>query len=538
MAADDARRRRHDRRMTFVRVATIDVNAIDAATMTWPDTAGEVRLVGTPADWTGGDRRRARARGAGGGSRPVTGFSLADLESAGSGRGGATEGRRAHRGRRRADRPAGDRRVGRVDGERGRAGGASPDGGAAPASARRRCSTVPRCADGTGWRSIQAFAPLPRRLAGDAPSTGYEDVRMVALARLLVDVPHVQVDWSLYGPKLAQVALTFGADDVDGVLAGGRHERGAPPRAARRDSAEHRRGLGRARRARRPLRAARLMAPVRIGAVSYLNARPLVDGLDRWPDRFDVRYDLPSTCATLLHHGDIDLGLIPSIEYLRGDGYAHRPRLRHRVGRPRSLGRDLHVGADRARAHHRARHELADLGGADARDGRAAFRHHARVRRPSARSRGHAHARGRGAAHRRSGAVCRLRRASGCRRSISARSGRTFTGLPFVYACWTGRPGAVDAATRGDAAGRPRARRDRRGRCGIAILPGRPRQGCRRAPATCARTSGSASATASAPASSDSSRWPSKSASSSACSPCAGSRHAERMRYTASGSRG
>ena len=42
---------------------------------------------------------------------------------------------------------------------------------------------------------------------------------IVALARLLVDVPHVQVDWSLYGPKLAQVALTFGADDVDGVSA-------------------------------------------------------------------------------------------------------------------------------------------------------------------------------------------------------------------------------------------------------------------------------------------------------------------------------
>jgi 2-iminoacetate synthase ThiH len=29
----------------------------------------------------------------------------------------------------------------------------------------------------------------------------------------------VQVDWALYGPKLAQVALTFGADDVDSVSA-------------------------------------------------------------------------------------------------------------------------------------------------------------------------------------------------------------------------------------------------------------------------------------------------------------------------------
>jgi aminodeoxyfutalosine synthase len=33
------------------------------------------------------------------------------------------------------------------------------------------------------------------------------------------DVPSIQVDWALYGPKLAQVALTVGADDVDGVAA-------------------------------------------------------------------------------------------------------------------------------------------------------------------------------------------------------------------------------------------------------------------------------------------------------------------------------
>ena len=39
----------------------------------------------------------------------------------------------------------------------------------------------------------------------------------MALARLLVDVARIQVDWPLYGPKLAQVGLTFGADDVDGV---------------------------------------------------------------------------------------------------------------------------------------------------------------------------------------------------------------------------------------------------------------------------------------------------------------------------------
>ena len=43
-------------------------------------------------------------------------------------------------------------------------------------------------------------------------------MKHVALARVIVDnVPSIQVDWSLYGPKLAQVALTVGADDVDAV---------------------------------------------------------------------------------------------------------------------------------------------------------------------------------------------------------------------------------------------------------------------------------------------------------------------------------
>jgi chorismate dehydratase len=60
--------------------------------------------------------------------------------------------------------------------------------------------------------------------------------------------------------------------------------------------------------------------------VDYLNVRPLVYGLDRLPD-FQLRYDLPARCARLLHDGDIDLGMIPSIEYLRGDGYRLVPDL-------------------------------------------------------------------------------------------------------------------------------------------------------------------------------------------------------------------
>src|SRR5262245_12161151 len=59
------------------------------------------------------------------------------------------------------------------------------------------------------------------------------------------------------------------------------------------------------------------MPPGRLGAVEYLNARPLVYGLTD-SARFSLRFDLPARCADLLHAGVIDLGLIPSIEYARG----------------------------------------------------------------------------------------------------------------------------------------------------------------------------------------------------------------------------
>lgn len=54
---------------------------------------------------------------------------------------------------------------------------------------------------------------------------------------------------------------------------------------------------------------------IRLGAVSYLNTRPLVHGLERQSERFSLRFDVPARCAELLHAGAVDLGLIPSIEY-------------------------------------------------------------------------------------------------------------------------------------------------------------------------------------------------------------------------------
>jgi aminodeoxyfutalosine synthase len=66
--------------------------------------------------------------------------------------------------------------------------------------------------------ALKAFAPLPRQDDDVSPSTGYDDVRTIAVAALMCpSLSCIQVDWPLYGPKLAQVAITYGANDIDGV---------------------------------------------------------------------------------------------------------------------------------------------------------------------------------------------------------------------------------------------------------------------------------------------------------------------------------
>ncbi len=63
------------------------------------------------------------------------------------------------------------------------------------------------------------------------------------------------------------------------------------------------------------------MSAIRVGVVEYLNARPLVYGLESRPDLFSLQYDVPARCAALLHDGSVDLALLPAIEYLRRPGY-------------------------------------------------------------------------------------------------------------------------------------------------------------------------------------------------------------------------
>lgn len=64
--------------------------------------------------------------------------------------------------------------------------------------------------------------------------------------------------------------------------------------------------------------------PLRVGAVRYLNAKPLYYGLDAIAPEIRLEMDLPSRLADRLAGGELDVALIPSVEYLRGAGLGYR----------------------------------------------------------------------------------------------------------------------------------------------------------------------------------------------------------------------
>src|SRR5262249_45415400 len=58
--------------------------------------------------------------------------------------------------------------------------------------------------------------------------------------------------------------------------------------------------------------------PIRVGAVSYLNAKPLYYRLCEYAPDVRLSLDVPSRLAEQLAEGSLDVALIPSVEYLRG----------------------------------------------------------------------------------------------------------------------------------------------------------------------------------------------------------------------------
>ena len=220
MLADALRRRLHDTRTTFLRVAecALEAPSLESAQV----KAQEIRITGSPAHLA--DAMRAVEVIKSKGPRTVSAFTWSDVERMASGASIAAVLKQL--------RGAGLDSVsvlpldGQVDpalivNELATAGFTELRLTVDKAPADSRAGLLLQAAelqDRVGC--IQAISPLPMTLSTFRPTTGYDDVKMVAIARLAApNIPTVQVDWRRYGPKLAQVALTFGADDIDGVSA-------------------------------------------------------------------------------------------------------------------------------------------------------------------------------------------------------------------------------------------------------------------------------------------------------------------------------
>ncbi|MCC7008364.1 MAG: hypothetical protein IT184_06075 [Acidobacteria bacterium] len=220
---ESARRRRAGLDVTYGRVAIVPLEGGADPSV---GHAGEVRIAGRPTSLRQACERVSALAALAGGV-PLTGFSAADLfDLAGGDYGGVAES--AARLRAAGLEAVAECPVDRLASVATAVGviRALRQGGLAMrrltvdrASGADRLDVV-FAADAIqrDVQGVAAFAPLPRRDPVDAPSTGYDDVRTMAVAALVCrDIRFIQADWLLYGPKLAQVSIAYGANDIDGI---------------------------------------------------------------------------------------------------------------------------------------------------------------------------------------------------------------------------------------------------------------------------------------------------------------------------------
>jgi aminodeoxyfutalosine synthase len=219
MLADEVRRRAFAGRVTFVRVACCAFDKPIAEAV--PPAARELRLVGAPATLDVALTAVSAAKAVAG-MRLVSGFSLVDLQALA---GGERLAQVLEALRRAGLETIAEVPVDLVPSPEDALESMSAAGfthvrlTVGKGAAGERLAPVLRAAElAARFPIVHAINPLPMAMAAFKPTTGYEDAKAVALARLVAPSSTiVQVDWQRYGPKLAQVALTFGADDLDNV---------------------------------------------------------------------------------------------------------------------------------------------------------------------------------------------------------------------------------------------------------------------------------------------------------------------------------
>jgi aminodeoxyfutalosine synthase len=219
MLADEARRRAFGGRVTFVRVASC---AFDKPlTEAVPLTAREVRLTGTPRSLEVAIAAIRSAKAVAG-KRLLSGFSVVDAQTMA---GGESLRRVLERLREAGLDRLAEVPVDQLESPRAVLDALTVAGYerirltiSRPATLERVNAVLSAAELSRQFPNVDALNPLPLALTAFRPTTGYVDVKIVAIARLAAAADtHIQVDWQRYGPKLAQVALTFGADDLDNV---------------------------------------------------------------------------------------------------------------------------------------------------------------------------------------------------------------------------------------------------------------------------------------------------------------------------------
>src|SRR6516164_7540402 len=67
--------------------------------------------------------------------------------------------------------------------------------------------------------------------------------------------------------------------------------------------------------------------PVRVGAVNYLNTKPLIHDLEALAPAAELILDVPSRLADRLAEGSLEVALIPALEYFRAGCYSIVPNI-------------------------------------------------------------------------------------------------------------------------------------------------------------------------------------------------------------------